>query len=232
MSENVISIEIPGADGAARTLMLRPRLVREAAARAMRKTTLSIRGRSKLSFGQKGKPTSRSGELARSVVDKVATSDNAVVGQVGSTMPFRTGYAAIIELGGNQPGRIIRPKHGKALRWFTGFAALKFKGQLAGGATVKEAVKRTEKHYKLGGYKLRSPGKEKQGPKQRVWVKGPGGVAGGGVMFARKVHIPQRYQRAMPYLRPALVAERPEIEPTFKAEIDAAIKSASKGAPA
>jgi hypothetical protein len=232
MSENVISIDIPGTLATLEALRQRHGAVRRGARIAMRKSTLRIRGRTKASFGQTGKPQRRTGHLSRSIVDLVDASESAVTGRVGSTMPFRTGYAAVLELGGNQPGRVIVARRAKALRWFTGFAALTYNAQLAGGATAKQAVKRTERHYKLGGYKLRSPGKGKEGPTQRVFKKGPGGVAGGGVAFARKVHIPQRYQRAMPYLHPALVEERPEIQPTFQAEIDAAIKGTSKGAPA
>lgn len=197
MAENTIEIGIYGTQEAITALKLRAGAVQRGARLAMNGVTLRILNRVKMSFGEPGKPQRRTGHLSRSIIRLVVDETGTITGIVGSTLPYKTGYAAILEKGGQLPAMTISPKKAKALRWFTGFRGLAFQAAMASGSTVKQAV-RAARAGKLG--------------------RGRWG-ARADVAFARSVKIPARYQRAMPYLRPGFDDERPLIPIRFKQEI-------------
>lgn len=209
MSENTITIDVVGTAKALDALKLRHGSVRRGARIAMDKTTFRIRGRVKESFGQAGKPRVISRALSRSITSRVEGTEDAIVGQVGSTMPYKTGYAAILEKGGPIPE--IKPKKGKYLRFLraTGFAGMAYDAALGSGATGTKARKAAIRvHRSMTG--LRGKALDRQA---FVYVK----------------KVPARYQRAMPYLHPAFDAERPLIPETFKKAIDAALAGGAAG---
>jgi hypothetical protein len=197
MAEDTIEIRLFGTEKAIAGLKLRAGSVERGARIAMNGVTLRILNRIKRSFGEPGKPQRRTGHLSRSIIRLVADESGVIKGVVGSTLPYKTGYAAILEKGGPLPAMTIAPKKAKALRWFTGFRGIAFQAALQAGSTVKGAIKAARAGH-LG--------------------RGRGGRRAD-VAFARSVKIPARYQRAMPYMRPGFEAERPLIPNAFKKEI-------------
>lgn len=198
MSEDRIEINLIGTNEALAALKTRAGGVERGARLAMNGTTLRILRRIKQSFGEPGKPQRRTSHLSRSIIRIALDENGAITGIVGSTLPYKTGYAAILENGGNQPGRVIEAKPGKVLAWFTGLRGLKYQAALASGSTFNQAF-RAATSGALGKGRRR-------GGRRGKWSD---------VAFARRVHIPQRYQRAMPYMRPAFDEERPLIEKRF-----------------
>jgi hypothetical protein len=195
--EDRIEINVLGTQKAMDGLKLRAGSVRRGARLAMSGTTLRILSRVKTSFGEPGKPQRRTGHLSRSMIRLVTDEQGGavVVGIVGSTMPYKTGYAAILEKGGPIPE--IRPKKGKYLKFprATGMAGIAHQAVLQAGGTYKQAARAAIRVHRRSGT---SP---------FVFVKS----------------VPARYQRAMPYLHPAFDAERPDIEATFTAAIRKAL---------
>jgi len=207
MSESEISINVLGTQKAINGLMERAGGVRRGARIAMDKTTLRMRGRVKeiLDTGRGGAPKSRSRHLSQSIVNLVIDEGGAIVGQVGSTMPYKTGYAAILEKGGALPAVTIVAKPGKVLAWPVGFGKMAFRAHLAGGGTMKGARTAAIRASTRSGGKY------------------------SGYIIVRKVHLPARYQRAMPYLGPGFEEERPLIPETFQIEIARALNSPKSG---
>lgn len=218
MAENTIEIALYGTNEAIAALKSHVGAVRRGARVAMNGITLRMLNRIKRSFGEPGKPQRRSGHLSRSIVRIVTSEGEIITGVVGSTLPYKTGYAAILEKGGNQPARTITAKNGKALRWFSGFAGITYQARLASGMTVKGAVAATLKAHRLGRSVTSQYTARGVTHKYRYFEKGPGSAAGN-VHFARSVKIPARYQRAMPFLRPGFDEIVPIIPAIFKKEI-------------
>jgi len=222
MAEETITIDLVGTQEAMNALILSAGAVRRAARIAMSKTTLRILGRTKSSFGQSGKPLRRSGALSRSVINRVSSEDGgSILGQVGSTMPYKTGYAAILEKGGPLPAMTITAKKGKALVFFKGFAGITYRARLAAGLNVKGAIAETRKIHRIGKFVNSEYTASGAVHKYRYFQGGRGQK--NNIVFARSVKIPARHQRAMPYLGPALTDERPLIAATFQVEISDAI---------
>lgn len=210
MAEEGITINVVGTDIALEKLRLRAGSVRRGARIAMRKTTIRTRGRVKLilATGRGGAPRARHGAagLSGSIVNLVTESGDVITGQVGSTMPYGTGYAAILEKGGPLPQVTIVAKPGRVLAWPVGIGKLGHTLALSGGRTMRQA--------------------------RAAAIRASNRSGGGGYAYARKVTIPARHQRAMPYLRPGFEEERPLIPVTFETEIRAAMagKAATEGA--
>jgi len=218
MAESTIEFNLFGTNEALAALKRNAGAVQRGARVAMDGTTLRILSRVKRSFDQPGKPHRRTGVLSRSIIRLVVNESGVITGIVGSTLPYKTGYAAILEKGGNQPARTITAKNGKALRWFTGFAGITFRARLAAGMTVKGATAATLTAHKLGRSVSSEFSARGVTQKYRYFEKGRGSATGN-VMFARSVKIPARYQRAMPYLRPGFDEELPLIPKRFRKEI-------------
>lgn len=210
MAEDRIEIGLFGTNEAITALKSRAGAVQRGARIAMNGVTLRILNRVKTSFGEPDKPQRRTGHLSRSIIRLLIDETGTITGIVGSTLPYKTGYAAILEKGGPLPAMTITPKKGKALAWFTGFAGITFRSKLAAGMTFTRAATLTRKAHGLGGFR-------KVGG-QRVFRAGRGDSATN-MIFARSVKIPARYQRAMPFLRPGFEEERPLIPIRFKKEI-------------
>lgn len=227
MSENTITIDIVGTDLALATLRSYSGSVRRGARIAMNKSALRILGRTKQGFGQTGRPQRRSGALSRSIVRVISNEEGAIVGQVGSTMPYKTGYAAQLEKGGPVPAMTITAKKGKALVFFKGFAGITYRAHLAAGMQVKSAIAETRKTHHIGKFVNSEYSAGGAVHKFRYFQSGRGQA--GNIVFARSVKIPARYQRAMPYLRPSFEAERPQIAETFDIEIRDAIARKQMG---
>jgi len=203
MSEDRIEINLLGSQEAINGLVLRAGSVRRGARLAMGGTTLRILSRVKSSFGEPGKPQRRTGHLSRSIIRIVTDEGEIITGIVGSTLPYKTGYAAILEKGGPLPAMTITAKPGKVLAWPVGVGKFAFRMRLAGGGTFKQA--------------------------RAAAIKASNRSRSGGYAYARSVKIPARYQRAMPYLRPGFEEERPLIEETFRNAILAQIKGQGAG---
>lgn len=227
MAENTISIDVVGTEQALATIRSYAGSVRRGARIAMNRTTLRMVGRTKLSFGETGRPQRRSGALSRSVVRVLTNEEGSIVGQVGSTMPYKTGYAAVLEKGGPIPAQTITAKKGKALVFFKGFAGITYRARLASGMNVKGAIAETRKVHRIGKFVNSAYSAGGTTHKYRYFQAGRGQK--GNIVFARSVKIPARYQRAMPYLRPSFETERPLISETFKVEISDSIARKQMG---
>ena len=210
MSDEKIEITLVGTDEALAKLRLHHGALQRGARLAMSATTLRILNRVKTSFGEPGKPQRRTGHLSRSIIRLLVDESGVITGTVGSTMPYKTGYAAILEKGGNQPARTITAKKGKVLAWFSGFAGITYRSKLAAGMPVTSAITSTRLAHGLGGYRTVGG--------KRVFHAGKGSATGN-LRFAHSVKIPARYQRAMPYLRPGFEGDRPNIPGRFRSAI-------------
>jgi hypothetical protein len=218
MAEDKIEIKLFGTNEALAALKRNAGAVQRGARIAMSGATLRILNRVKTSFNEPGKPQRRTGDLSRSIIRLLINEDGAITGIVGSRLPYKTGYAAILEKGGQLPAMTITAKHGKALRWFTGFAGITFRARLAAGMTVKGATTATLTAHRLGRSVSSEFSARGVTQKYRYFEKGRGSATGN-VMFARSVKIPARYQRAMPFLRPGFEQELPFIPKRFRKEI-------------
>jgi hypothetical protein len=194
-----ITITVHNAEDVAQGLVLTEAQIRKAVVKAMRDSSLAVLSIAKSGAGVSGRPVRRSGVLYRSLVaPPVEVEGDTVTARVGSTMPYGEGYAAILEKGGPLPAMTIRAKPGKVLAWPTGLSRLAFRGARGGTATRKQA--------------------------RGAAIRASNRLGGGGFAFARSVKIPARYQRAMPYLRPALEIDRPNVEQRLNAELATAKK--------
>lgn len=201
MGETTIEISAYGTKEAIDSLDLRQAAIRKAVVRTMRLTGMGIAARAKTSMGEPGKPARRKGDLSRSIISKTFEEGDVITGIIGSTFPFKTSYAAILELGGPIPE--IRPKKGKYLKFVraTGWAGNAHQAVLESGGTYDKAKKAALRaHRRLGTSPF-------------VFVKS----------------VPARYQRAMPYLRPALDEDTPRIKLRFEKAIAAAKKGMKSG---
>jgi len=148
------------------------------------------------------RPKSRMGTLARGVRSEVNDLPNGVRVRLG--MLESVPYARILEFGGIQPERFIRPRFKKALMWFAGggrravFMAQLWLRNTYGGA-------------RRGGQALY-------------------GRALLGLAFSKGHRIKQRYQRAMPYLAPAILEAQPAMTARVRAAL-AAVAAAQQGKP-
>jgi len=160
---------------------------------------LRLRGRIVGSFGAPGRPRRGTGALSRAVrkeSESIPSGARVIVG-VESKVP----YARILEFGGMQPARTIRPVRKKALRWTTGTTRLASVAALDFGLTRKQAfgAPRTRKGRKAEAADTR---------------------------FAMKVVQPARYQRPIPFIEPAFEIERPLIESDLRDRFARALKGA------
>jgi len=198
--ETKISVTLDGQPEALAKLARNKGAVSRGARRATRDTTLSIRGRAKDSMGGTGRPRYGTGRLSRGIVDSPpeAIGDFSWLGRVGvlAIVP----YGRILELGGMQPARYIRPVRKQVLRWVSGTTRLANLAGLGFGPTRRQAFGQGRKFRK-------------------------GEALAGDVHFfrpsARKPAIYQeaRYQRAIPFLGPAFQEELPAIPGTYKRRI-------------
>lgn len=196
MAENRIDIVLAGKEEAIAALQKKPAALLRAVRRGMTDTTLSIRARTKATLAAGPHPMSRTGALSRSIISEVTDDGKIVTGVVGSTLPYKTGYAAILEKGGPIPE--IVPIRAKALRFVNthGFGGMSYHATLSAGGTIKQAIaaaKRT--HVRTGDQPF---------------------------IFVKRVRA--RYQQAYPYLRPSFDAERPLIDSRFRSYLVAVVK--------
>lgn len=201
--EDRIEIGVYGTKEAIEALRLRYGSVKRGVRIGMTKTTLSMRGITKriLATGEHDAPRSRRGAagLSGSIINIVTEEGDVIIGIVGSTLPYKTGYAAILEKGGQLPE--ILPKKGKYLRFprATGMAGIAHQAALQSGSTYKQAMAAAVRvHRRMSGAR---------------------GKALDRLAFVYVKKVPARYQRAMPYLRPGLTEEQPRMSLTFRAEI-------------
>ena len=166
------------------------------------------RGKVKAGLGQAGRPKSRTGAagLSGSIVHDVSEDASSITGIVGPRLPYKTGYAAILEKGGPLPAMTIRPKKGKVLAWPIGVGKFAFRQSLSAGSTMKQARGAAIKAHNRS-------------------VKG----LGGGFAYARVVHIPARYQRAMPYIQPEWDAATPRAPILIRGRIKAELTKGGIG---
>jgi hypothetical protein len=160
---------------------------------------LRLRGRIVGSFGSGGRPRRGTGRLSRSIRKELETIPSGARVTVG--VEAKVPYARILEFGGTQPARTIRPVRKKALRWTVGTTRLASVAALDFGLTRKQAfgAPRTKKGRRAEASDAR---------------------------FAVKVVQPARYQRPMPYFGPAFDVERPLIESDLRGRISRALKGA------
>lgn len=158
--------------------------------------SVALRGRVVGSFGTPGYPRRGTGGLSRGIRGYAERSDvgsRAVVG-VAAIVP----YGRILEFGGTQPARVIRPIRKRALRWTSGMTRLGSVVALDFGATRKEGF--AAPRSKAGRAAQSSD-----------------------TTFAKRVYQPSRFQRPIPYLGPALEEERPNIQAGLRARLAAAL---------
>lgn len=202
MTDEKFEIQIVGTDAAMAMLARKPKATLRAMRLGMRDTTLSIRARTKQALAAGPHPLSRTGALSRSIINDVSDDGAFMVrGIVGSTMPYRTGYAAILEKGGPIPE--IVPRNARVLVFpnTRGAAGMSYHATLQSGGTIKQAIKALKHAASRSG--------------EQPFV------------FAMRVRA--RYQRAYPYLGPSFDAERPLIDSRFRPYIAAVMKGDAGG---
>ena len=191
------AIRLEGASQALRQMSEKREAVLGAMYDSLTVGSIRLRGAIISSFGQAGYPRRDTGRLSRGIRSESERSEigaRAVVG-VESKVP----YARILEFGGVQPARTIRPKRKRALRWTTGLTRLTGLVGLQTGVTSRQAF---------------AAPRSKKGRAQEA----------GDTRFARSVFQPARYQRAIPYFGPNFDRERPRIESDLRKRIAAALK--------
>ncbi len=194
-----MEVILEGKDAAIAALRQDRALVLRGLEVGMRDVLLLIRGRVKARLAAGPHPLSRTGALSRSIINQQSTAADGVTGIVGSTMPYKTGYAAILEKGGAIPE--IRPKKGKFLRFVraAGLSGIAHQAVLQRRGTYKQAGKAAMQVSRRMG--------------ENPWV------------FVRSV--PARYQRAMPYLHPSFDETRGDITVIFRRRIKEALGGAT-----
>lgn len=127
-----------------------------------------------LHSGIPGRPRSRTGAagLSGGIMAPVEEATNGF--RINLGVDARIPYARILEEGGTQPARDIYPKRAQALMWIAS----------GGGRAVYHATLAAGKTYKRA---------------RRLGTSAGGNTS---LAFAKHVHQPARYQRAMPYLAP------------------------------
>lgn len=172
-----VTFEFTGLKEALDALDALPRRIgEEALLRGLDDFTRAVTARARRSFNMSGFPRRDSGNLARSLTEvparAVGDGWEASVG-VLATAP----YGRILEKGGMQPAREIRPRVARALAWQTGMGGF---AQIA----------------------ARGRGMQSLSAFRHAAAVRPGDLA-----FATVVRQPARYQRAIPYLMPSMLAE-------------------------
>ncbi|HYS05857.1 MAG TPA: hypothetical protein VEW47_11755 [Candidatus Dormibacteraeota bacterium] len=202
MGETVIRIVLEGTDAALAMLKRNESIVLDGIEKGMRDATLTILARVKVRLYAGPHPMQRRGAagLAGSITSDVKREGKFIRGIVGSTMPYKTGYAAILEKGGPIPE--IVPRKGKALMFpnTQGVSGGSYRAVLASGGTIRAAVNAAQKTSRKTG--------------QSEWI------------FVKRVRA--RYQQAYPYLRPSFDAERDRVGPMIRTRIIEALRAKGK----
>lgn len=176
--------------------------VRKGMRRGARDTRIAIAGKVKESFGRTGRPRRGTGRLSRAIRSYDEARADAIYAVVGvhASVP----YGRILELGGDIPAHDVFPVRKKALAWTTGLTRLGQLSALGFGVTRRQA-------FRLGT--------SRKGKFRRGKFIDPGDVR-----FAKRVHIPARSQRAIPFLRPGFEEDRPNISGRFERRVLEALK--------
>lgn len=192
------AIRFEGTKEALATLGDKRKAILDAMHESLVRSSLKIRGTVVSLIGQPGFPRYGTGRLSRGVrsfAERAPFGSRAVIG-VESKVP----YGRILELGGIQPGRTIRPVRKRALRWTGGMTRLGSVVALGFGATRKQA--------------FAAPRSKKGRTAERADTH-----------FARFVVQGPRYQRAIPYFGPGFEMEREGATADLKARLAAALKA-------